>query len=145
MLDYVFFDQRPCRRFIGFLTQRGVRYEFEDVDSAFDVDTLEVRVPEDLAADLAQAIEDEYEQLMSWGQELAEQADGEAAGDYQDAGVVVNLKDGRTVYAHIDSRLLARILEAVTPKEFGRVVDAIVDAVENPDERSFCQRMRDED
>ncbi len=95
MLDYVFFDQRPCRRFIEFLTQRGVRYEFEDVDSAFDVETLEVRVPEDLDSDLAQAIEDEYEQLMSWGQELAEQAGGEAAGDYQAAGVVVNLKDGR--------------------------------------------------
>ncbi len=145
MLDYVFFDQRPCRRFIDFLQQRGVEHEFEEIDDAFDVDTLEVRVPEDLGEDLERAIEDEYEHLMAWSQELAEQPGGEAAGGYNSAGVVVNLKDGQTVYAHIDSKLLARILGAVTPKEFGLVVDAIVDAVESPDERSFCQRMRDSD
>jgi hypothetical protein len=145
MLDYVFFDPRPCRRFVQFLEQRGVVHELDDVDDAFDLDTLEVRVPEDLDEALEQAIEDEYERLMAWSQELAEQAGGEAGGDYQAAGVVVNLKDGRTVYAHIDSGLLSRIMAAVTPREFGLVVDAIVDAVENPDERSLCGRMRDEE
>ena len=34
-------------------------------------------------------------------------------------------------------------MEVVSAEEFNSVVNAIVEAVENPDARSLCQRMRD--
>ncbi|MBA1329914.1 hypothetical protein QQ73_01505, partial [Candidatus Endoriftia persephone str. Guaymas] len=55
-------------------------------------------------------------------------------------GINVTLKDGRQVQAAIDPLLMNRLLEAVTPEELGVFVNAIVDAVEHPDERSLCQR-----
>ena len=36
--------------------------------------------------------------------------------------------------------LMQRLLTAISPEELGELVNVIVDAVENPDERSFCQR-----
>ncbi len=40
----------------------------------------------------------------------------------------------------MDPALLNRMLEVITADELGQFIDAIVDAVENPDERPFCQR-----
>ena len=56
------------------------------------------------------------------------------------AGVVVNLKDGRSVYANVPGDLLQRIMQALSPKELGELVNAIVDAVENPDDGPLCKR-----
>ena len=36
--------------------------------------------------------------------------------------------------------LLGRIMEVLSPEEFGSVVNAIVDAVEQPDRRPLCKR-----
>jgi len=69
---------------------------------------------------------------------------GEAAADDHAAGVVLNLRSGETVYAEVDPGLLGRVMSVVTPAEFGAIVDAIVEAVEHPDRRGFCQRRRDE-
>ena len=37
-------------------------------------------------------------------------------------------------------RMMGRIMQVVTPQEFGEVVNAIVDAVEAPDSRPLCKR-----
>jgi hypothetical protein len=145
MLEYVFFDPRPYRRFLDFLQQRGVAVETAAPDDAFGIDSLEVRIPEDLDDALAEAIEARYDELMAWNQELVDAEGGSGTDDYHAAGVVVNLQDGRTVYADVDPHLLARVMEELTPEELGQIVNAIVDAVEHPDTRTFCQRMRDGD
>ena len=54
--------------------------------------------------------------------------------------MVVNLASGDTVYARVDPGLLGRIMQVLTPQELGEVVNAIVDAVENPDGRPLCHR-----
>ena len=140
MLEYVFFDQRPHRKFIDYLRAKGLDPESEAKDEAFAMESLEVRIPQGLGDDLEAEIEAFYDRMMEWGQELAEQVE---EGDCHTAGVVLNLKDGRTVYAQVDPVLLGRVMEALTPEELGKVVNAIVDAVEQPDERSFCRRVRD--
>ncbi len=135
MLEYVFFHSVPCERFVAFLRERDLEPETER-----DGETWEVRIPEALPEALGEAIEDYYDQMLELNQELhdrEEQDDG-----YHAAGVVVNLAGGETVYAQVDPVLLARIMKVLTPVEFGEVVNAIVDAVENPDTRTMCQRMR---
>ena len=139
MLDYVFFDRRPFERFLAYLRERGLEPVCREGDDA----VFEVSLPEDLDDALTDAVEAYYDEMMAYNQALFE--DGSAPGsDYHAAGVVVNLRNGEAVYAEVEPDLLARVMSVLSPEEFGRLVDAIVDAVEAPDGRSFCQRMREE-
>ena len=136
MLEYVFFHATPCERFVDFLQRESLEPEVTE-----DGGTWEVRLPETLSDEQVERVEALYDELLELNQQLH---DAEAEeGDYHTAGVVLNLSGGETVYAQVDPALLARIMSVLTPEEFGEVVNAIVDAVENPDSRTMCQRMRD--
>ncbi|BAO43731.1 hypothetical protein [Thiolapillus brandeum] len=136
MLEYVFFHVRPFEEFVAYLHELGLQPGIQAEE-----DSWEASLPEDLDDELSEKIEERYDQLMELNQQLfdAEQPEG-----YHTAGVVVNLAGGETVYAQVDPLLLGKIMEVLTPEEFGDVVNAIVDAVEQPDERTLCQRMRDQ-
>lgn len=136
MLEYVFFHAQPFEQFVGYLRELGLQPETER-----DQDCWEARLPEDLEDALSEKIEERYDQLMELNQQLFDQEQGE---DYHTAGVVVNLNDGKIVYAQVDPALLGKIMAVLTPVEFGDVVNAIVHAVEQPDDRSLCQRKREE-
>jgi len=140
MLEYVFFDPRPRDRFVRFVEEAGLTPGLEDDDGL-----LKVLLPEDIDDDLAGRIEDHYDEMMELGRELYEQEGEDDEVGYHTAGITVQLRDGSNVYAQVDPRLLGRIMEVLTPEEFNLVVNAIAEAVENPDTRSLCQRMRDGD
>jgi hypothetical protein len=138
MLEYVFFDERPLTQFVDFLEDKGLQPQRGDDEGMF-----KVMLPEDLEEELAEQIEDRYDELMEMSREIYEQeADADDVG-YHAAGVTVQLAGGVNVYAQVDPRLLGRIMEVLTPEEFNEVVNAIAEAVEHPDTRSMCQRMRD--
>jgi hypothetical protein len=132
MLEYIFFAKEPCERFVSFLSARSVSVAREHNDEGYLV-----RVPETLDDACLDEIEACYDELMDLDQLLMEQGGDDSA---HKAGITVNLADGRTVYACIAPELLNKVLRAVTPEELGELVDAIVDAVENPDQRSLCGR-----
>ncbi|BAN68438.1 hypothetical protein [endosymbiont of unidentified scaly snail isolate Monju] len=140
MLEYVFFDPRPRDRFVRFVEEAGLAPGLEDDDGL-----LKVLLPEDIDDDLAERIENHYDEMMELGRELYEQEGEDDEVGYHTAGITVQLRDGSNVYAQVDPRLLGRIMEVFTPEEFNLVVNAIAEAVENPDARSLCQRMRDGD
>ena len=140
MLEYVFFDPRPRDRFVRFVEEAGLAPGLEDDDGL-----LKVLLPEDIDDDLAERIENHYDEMMELGRELYEQEGEDDEVGYHAAGITVQLRDGSNVYAQVDPRLLGRIMEVLTPEEFNLVVNAIAEAVENPDARSLCQRMRDGD
>ncbi|HHI77239.1 MAG TPA: hypothetical protein ENJ94_08715 [Gammaproteobacteria bacterium] len=100
-------------------------------------------LPEELDEALAERIEDFYDEMMELGRELYEQEGDQEEVGYHAAGITVQLADGSNVYAQVDPQLLGRIMQVLSPEEFNQVVNAIVEAVENPDARSLCQRMRD--
>ena len=140
MLEYVFFDERPYRGFLTFLRSRGIEPETGTREDGFDLATFEVRLPEDLDDALAVEIEACYDRMMDMNQELFDQAAASGLDNQYAAGVVVNLRNGRTVYAQVDPRLLNKVLQVVTPADFGQIVDAIATAVEDPDSHSLCQK-----
>lgn len=139
MLEYVFFHPVPFEKFVEFVKENGLIPE-----TVSDDESYEVHLPEDIDDGLSERIEERYDALMEMNQALFENEQGEGADNYHAAGVVVNLKDGTAVYADVDPRVMARIMEVISAEEFGDVVNAIVDAVEEPDTRTFCQRMRDD-
>ncbi|MCB1800731.1 MAG: hypothetical protein KDI82_03490 [Gammaproteobacteria bacterium] len=138
MLEYVFFHPTPFEQFVAFVREQGLEPE-----TGSDDESYEVCLPEDIDDALSERIEQRYDALMELNQALFEAGQGEGADNYHAAGVVLNLKDGKAIYADVPPRLLARIMEVLSAEEFGEVVNAIVDAVEAPDERTFCRRMRD--
>ena len=140
MLEYVFFDERPRDQFVTFLQEKSVELKLED-----DEGLLKVWISEDLDDDLDEAIEDFYDDMMALNQQLYEDENNEAEVGYNAAGIVLELNTGENVYAQVNPELLGRIMKVVTPDEFNTVVNAIVEAVENPDARTPCQRIREGD
>ncbi len=132
MLEYVFFDSRPWKQFAEFARHQGLEPQLREADGIF-----EVALPEDMDDVLSGAVEDYYGEMMAYNQALYESAASED-GDHATAGVVVTLGNGQTVYARIRPDLLNRLMEAVKPEELGELVNAIVDAVENPQAGSIC-------
>jgi len=139
VLEYVFFDERPRDGFVRLVEKQGLKPLLKADD-----DLLYVLLPEEISDELSKLVEAHYDRMMTLNQTLFEtESDPEAVGDHV-AGITLQLQDGKNAYARVDPVLLARIMEVVTPEEFNSVVNAIVEAVENPDTRSPCQRLRDE-
>ncbi|MGD2118042.1 MAG: hypothetical protein PVG66_06775 [Chromatiales bacterium] len=123
MLEFVFFHPQPLQDFIAFLATHGIT-----ADSSQDDDIWQVALPDDIDDRLYENIEQEYQRLMEVSQQLADSEEN-PPDDYHKAGVVLNLQNGQTVYADVDPALLAKIMQVLTPQQFGDVVNAIVDAV----------------
>lgn len=135
MLEYIFFDERPWQLFIRFLDEKGLR-----PDSAQEEQGFMVRIPEDTDDALMEAIEAYYDEMLDMNEALfIEQAD--ETEHKHAAGVSLKLASGQTVQAVVDPVLLNRILTVLSTDELSQFINSIVDAVENPDERSVCRRM----
>ena len=139
MLEYVFFHADPCARFCAFVRERGLEPSLTEGEPEFIVGVQEDGVDDTMA----DALDGFYDEMFALDQSLYEQAAEASHDGYQAAGVVVNLQDGRAVYADIPPVILAKVTQALTLPELSDLVNAIVTAVEHPDPRSLCQRRRD--
>jgi hypothetical protein len=140
MLEYVFFNAEPRRRFCAFLSEHGIEPQLAESDLE-----LLVRVEESIVDDaLADTLDGYYDEMFELDHELYHSQVGEDDGEHTGSGVVVNLKDGTAAYANVPPALLAKVMQALTHEELADLVNAIVDAVENPDPRSLCQRAREQ-
>ena len=140
MLEFVFFHDNICRQFIEFIAKRNVVFSIDD-----DGDTITVSISEDEEADLIEQIEDEYDRLLDLSREQTDQDEGEHDENYQKASLLIMLKSGEKSYAHVDTDLVNRILRNISTEELNHFIESIVDAVENPDDRSYCQIVQDKD
>jgi len=140
MLEYILFHEIPFQLFVSWLKEKGVLFETEIED-----DNYEIKIPEDLDDNLLDEIDEKYEELMDMNQQIVDEEEKENNQGYHMAGVVVTLKDGTVSYADVDPNLLGRIMSAISPEEFGEIVNAIANAVENPQPKAYCQRVREGD
>jgi hypothetical protein len=138
MLEYILFDEKLFQLFIDWLKEKGVDYETQ-----VDDENYQIMVSEDLDETLLDDIDEKYEELMDMNQDIINEQEKENNDGYHMAGVVVTLKDGTISYADVDSKILARVVSVISPEEFAVIVSAIADAVENPQTKTFCQRMRE--
>jgi hypothetical protein len=148
MLEYVFFDERPFKMFVAFLEARGLKPEtrIEAEITTEDDRSFQVGLEDDdLDDDLNGTIEAEYERLLDLNQELFYEEAEAGPANYRMASVVLHLKDGRTSNADVPPEILGKILKAVSIEEFDAFLSAVVAAVEEPDDRSFCRKVRDGD
>ena len=136
-LEYIFFHKTPYEKFLQFLRSIQVEPLKEGVDET-DVEGLVVFIQDNLDESLSNEIEDYYDDMMDLNESLvAEEDEGDQMNN---VGLAVSLADGRSVLASVDPAVLNRVLSVITHRQLGEMVDAIADAVENPDERPLCKR-----
>jgi hypothetical protein len=126
MLEYVFFQEQPRKRFQELLKEQGLVWTLEPGE----METVVVIDETGMDAELADRIEAFYDELFAM-----EQADYAATLPKADreppTAVAVRRKDGRTVFAELPPELVARVLTAISPEELQGFVDAIVDAAQD--------------
>ena len=67
----------------------------------------------------------------------------EDENEYGAAAIELTLKNSQKVYAQTNQKIMAKVLSTLTFDELNTLVADIVFAVENPDERTICERHRD--
>ncbi len=140
MLEFIFFHHAICRLFTEFLAERHIVFTIDE-----DGDTITVAISEDEDDDLIEQAENEYDRLLDLSREQTDREEGEHDENYQKASLLITLKSGDRSYAHVDTDLVNRILRNISTEELNAFIEAIVDAVENPDERSYCEIVKSGD
>lgn len=135
MLDYIFFNKETCYLFEKSAKSSGIKTIVDCADDGFTV-----RLPEDSDEVVLEKLEDYYDELMDMDRSLAETEQVDSAENFHSAGITIQLKDGRNVYAKVSPELLNRVLQSISTDELNTLVCAITEAVENPDVRGLCQR-----
>ncbi len=125
MLEYVFFQETPRKRFQDFLTAQGLAWTLEPGD----LETLVVVDEAGLDDELAERIEAIYDELFSAEQSVQVRNLPQSARDDDGSGVVIQRPDGVRVYVALPQELIQRLLTVITVEELGTLVDAITHAV----------------
>lgn len=97
-----------------------------------------VSISDDCELDMIEKIEDYYDEMMDLNETLVSAEEGHA--EIKNAGISVNLSDGSVVLADVNPNLIYKLSTALSPEEIMELVNAIADAVENPDTRPLCKR-----
>jgi hypothetical protein len=134
MLEYIFFNKETCDLFQISAISAEIKTIVDCADGCFTV-----RLPEDSDEVILEKLEDYYDELMDMDRTLAEQQD-DSTDNIHAAGITVQLKDGRNVYANVSPDLLSKVMQSISTDELNTLVCAITEAVEDPDESSLCQR-----
>ncbi len=137
MLEFVFFHKVLAEKFIKKVESYQITAKLIKEDPAW-----EVHVPEDIDDSIDEELNDYYDELFADDQEMYESSNAEDS-DYNAAGIEINLQDGTKIMAETEQKILGKVLSIITFDEFNQLVHDIASAVENPDERSICQRYRD--
>jgi hypothetical protein len=137
MLEFIFFHDDICRQFTEFVAARHIVFSIDD-----DGGTITVSISEDEDDEVIDQIESEYDRLLDLSREQTDRDEGEHGDNYQKASLLIMLKNGDRSYAHVDTDLVNRILRGISTEELNRFIESIVDAVETPDDRSYCEIMK---
>lgn len=138
MLEFIFFHHNICKLFTDFITALGIEYQVVDDD-----ETITVSVSEDLEDELVDQIEDEYDRLLDLSRDQTDSEEDENQQNYQKASLLISLKSGEISCAHVDTDMVNRILQVISTDELNQLIETVADAVENPDDRSYCQIIKD--
>ena len=136
MFEYIFFREDNRDVFTEHLKQKNIESKLSNTH-----DGMLVSIDEDINDELLDEVDEIYDGLMiECEKKIAEEEEGQYLSA---AGITINLKDGRSIEAAVAPDILNRILTKLSITELDDFIQSIVDAVEQPDERPFCQQAMD--
>ncbi|MGD8630513.1 MAG: hypothetical protein PVG72_07240 [Gammaproteobacteria bacterium] len=134
MLEYVLFAEQLRDRFTEWLDDNGVVYR-----TGGDGDELHVLVGEDLAEDVQDKIDAQYDLLLEESARIAD-AEDDSPDAVHLVGIQFQCSDGRIGQVRITPELANRLHRCLDMVELQAFVQRVVDAVENPDSGPLCRR-----
>lgn len=138
MLEFIFFHHTICKIFTNYLAKLNIAFQIEE-----DGDNFIVAIADDLDDARLEQIEDEYDRMLDLSRAQTDREEGVSDENFQKVSMLITLQNGKKSYAHVDMDLINRALRSISLDELIQIVESVVDAVENPDERSYCQIMKD--
>lgn len=130
MIEYIFFDAPLRDKFVAFAEQRGV-----PCTTSEDSMGLTVAVPEDIAEDVSDEIEEYYETLED-EQEALSKANGELN---RIAGFNFTLPDGRQRMLPLPSEMANRLMANFSLEEIQGLLNAVAERTLTPDSDPLCK------
>ena len=137
MLEYILFHEKPFNLFCDFLQNNKIVFQTKADNGMF-----EALISEDTAGDMVEIIEAEYDRLMLMNQEIFFAENETDENNYRMATIMLELKDGSYTSAHVRPDLLGKIMDVISDEELNEFTRSMVTAVENPDDRTYCQKVR---
>ncbi len=135
--EYVFFNEGLRDRFVHFVSERGIASEMKQDQ----VEGFVVRLPEEIADEVSDAIEDEYDALMREQMVLAETDASWATR--QAMGVEITRADGMRCLVRIEGAMSRRLSEHFSPQEIHELVATIARDLENPIDGPICRALHE--
>lgn len=136
MLEYLFFNAVFAEKFSRLLKGKSLEFEqsLESIQNAILITTSE-----DIDDELWDEIDEAYDDLSEQDQQLL-QSKLDDDSKINTAGIYIQLKGDQQTIATIDPDVMNRMLEKISMDEFNAFIEAVVSAVEVPDETPFCER-----
>lgn len=131
--DYILFDAGLRDQFAQFAADRSIPFTMRPDG----IEGYVVALPDDLADDIEEAVETEYERLMDAQRTLAEADDGERARNL--LGVTITLADGRSSVVRLPGAIARRLLQHFSTQEIHALVSAVAHSVQHPVEGPLCR------
>jgi len=136
MLEYLFFNYVFSEKFKHLLKDKSL--DFSQATESVQGSIL-ITTSEDIDDDLWDEIDEAYDDLSDQDQQML-QSRLDDDGKVNTAGIYIQLKDDQQTVATIDPDVMNRMLERISMDEFNTFIEAIVSAVEVPDDTPFCER-----
>lgn len=133
-MDYIFFDANLRDRFVRHANDLGVV-----CDSRDDNMGLVVAVPEDLADDLVDTLEAQYDKLQDEQSELMSEMEG---GLKKLAGFKLVLPDGQICTVPLQPEIANRLLSCFSFEEIQVLFDTVVRSALDPKDSHLCEILR---
>ena len=135
MVEYIFFDAGLRDQFVAYAHQLGITCELHD-----DPMGMVVALPEDLADDLMEQLEERYDQLQDEQSDLIDEEEG---GQKKLAGFRLDLPDGRSCLVPLPPETANRLLAHFSFDEIHELFSLVARSALNPEENTrLCQIMK---
>ena len=135
MIEYILFDESLRDRFLKIVVGQGIASEVR----ADQIEGFVVALSDDLADEVVDLLEDEYDALMVEQRCLVESLDGNKARTLM--GVNITLPDGQQRMVPLPAIYARRLYEHFTIEEIQQCVSGIAESVLKPDAGSLCRNV----
>ena len=135
MIEFILFDEGLRDRFLEIVAAQGIASEVR----ADQIEGFVVALPDDLADEVVDLLEDEYDALMEEQRCLIESQDGDKARTLM--GVKITLPDGQQRMVPLPAIYARRLYEHFTIEEIQQCVASIAESVLKPDAGSLCRNV----
>jgi hypothetical protein len=136
MNEYIFFDVGLRDKFVEYAKTLGVECELRDDNMG-----IIAAVPEDIADDLDDSLEERYDELQEEQSDLLTLSDG---GLKKLAGFQLVLPDGQTSTVALQPEMAKRLLACFNFDEIQVLFDAVARSALDPKNRPLCEILRAE-